>query len=100
MLDIHTKNLTLSSSQEGIIKSKLEKLFHLAKRLNDESTKMKVEIDYDKIQEKHKRIFTTVTIFAPKKSMRAETHASSVENSIDECEKKLRVQVEKFKTKV
>jgi ribosomal subunit interface protein len=100
MFDIQSKNLKLSSEQEELIKEKVGKLLHLSSLLQDESTKIRVEVDHDPIQEKHKRIYTTVTIYIPKHTLRAEVHEKTLESSLDKCEDKLRHQIEKIKTKV
>ncbi len=99
MINIHTKNISISEDQEQRIHGKLEKLLNYARRLNDESTKIKAEIDYDSVREKEKRILCTITIYAPSDTLRAETSQPTVDNAIDECEKKLKVQIEKYKAK-
>ena len=99
MIDIHKKNLNLSEEQEEYVQAKMEKLLHYSKKLGDDSVKIKVEIDYDPVREKHNRILCMVTIFAPNGTMRSETHSTTVNSAIDECEAKLHAQIEKFKAK-
>lgn len=100
MIDIHAKNLTLSEEQYDFVEKKVSKLLHLWKKLQDEATKIRVEIDHDPIREKHKQIFCSITIFVPGTTLRAETHEKTIENSLDTCEEKLRMQIEKSKNKL
>lgn len=99
MIDIHAKNISLSDEQKELIQKKMEKLNSFARKMNDESAKIRVEIEYDDIKEKHQKIFCSVTIFVPQNTMRAETHAETVQSAIDICEEKLKVQIEKYKDK-
>lgn len=100
MIDIRAKNITLSEKQNEFVTKKITKLLHLWRGMQDESTKIRVELDHDPIREKHKQIFCAVTIFAPGATMRAEINENTIENAIDCCEEKLRTQIDKFKTKL
>jgi len=97
MIEIREKNIDLTDQQKELIEKKVLKLLHLSEKLQDESIKIKVEVEHDPIKEKHKQLFIIVNIFAPGHTLRAEVHEERLRNALDICENKLRNQIGKIK---
>lgn len=96
---IHEKNLTLSDAQRDYITKKIDHLTNLEERVDDESTKVKVEVETNKIKTSNKKLSVQVTMFVPNAVIRAEVKALTPEEGIDLAEEKLRKQIERYKTK-
>lgn len=96
---IHEKNLTLSDAQRDYIVKKIDHLSNLEERVDDESTKVKVEVETNKIKTSNKKLSVQVTMFVPNAVIRAEVKALTPEEGIDLAEDKLRKQIERYKTK-
>ena len=99
-IKIKSKNLNLSEGQKNAIYGKVEKLQNLADRLSDESTEFRVEVRHEKSRKADDAYICQITIFAPSTVIRAETRNSTIENAIDECLDKIRVQIERYKAKI
>ncbi len=96
---IHEKNLTLNDAQRDYIIKKIDHLSNLEERVDDESTKVKVEVETNKIKTSNKKLSVQVTMFVPSAVIRAEVKALTPEEGIDLAEDKLRKQIERYKTK-
>ncbi len=96
---IHEKNLTLSDAQRDYIIKKIDHLSNLEERVDDESTKVKVEVETNKIKTSDRKLSVQVTMFVPNAVIRAEVKALTPEEGIDLAEEKLRKQIERYKTK-
>lgn len=96
---IHEKNLTLSDNQRDYINKKVEHLKTFEERVDDESTKVKVEIQTSKIKTTNKKMKVQVTMYVPNAVIRAEVNALTVQEGIDLAVDKLRKQIERYKTK-
>lgn len=99
-IKIKSKNLNLSNNQKSSIQNKVEKLQNLADRLSDESTEFRVEVRHEKARRTDDAYICQLTIFAPNAVIRAETRNSTIENAVDECLDKIRVQIERYKAKI
>jgi len=91
------KNLNIGDSQIEYITKKIDHLKTLAKRVDDESSHAEIEIE--KVSSSFKNISMTINFKVPSKLFRAETLANTVEEAIDLCEEKLKIQIEKYKSK-
>ncbi len=96
---IHEKNLTLNDGQKDYITKKVEHLANFEERIDDESTKVKVEVETNKMKTTNKNVSVQVTMYVPNSVIRAEVKAVTVEEGIDLCEDKLKKQIERYKTK-
>ncbi len=96
---IHEKNLTLSEAQSDYIIQKIDHLGNLEERVDDESTKVKVEVGTNKTKTSDRKLSLQVTMFVPNAVIRAEVKALTPEEGIDLAEEKLRKQIERYKTK-
>lgn len=96
---IYEKNLALGEGQKDYIIKKIERLGGLEERIDDESTKVKVEVETNKIKTTNKKISVQVTMYVPNSVIRAEVKSVTVEEGIDLAEDKLRKQIERYKTR-
>lgn len=96
---IHEKNLTLNDEQKDYITKKVQHLANFEERIDDESTKVKVEVETNKMKTTNKNISVQVTMYVPNVVIRAEVKSVTVEEGIDLCEEKLKKQIERYKTK-
>ena len=96
---IHEKNLTLSERQRDYITRKIENLSTYGERVDDESTKVKVEIETNKIKTSNKKMTVQVTMYVPNAVIRGEVKSLTVEEGIDLAADKLRKQLERYKAK-
>ena len=96
---IHTKKLTLTEEEQAYIEKKMEKISDLSKRIKDESSEIKVEIDRDDTKATEDSLSCAITIIIPKETLRAESHGTFVKEVVDIAKKKLIPQIEKYKEK-
>lgn len=96
---ILTKNLNLSESQEDLIRRKVEALVHLASRLSDESSELKVHVEYEESRRSEDAYYCQLTAFVPQNTLRAESRNGTLENAVDEVIGKLKTQIEHYKAK-
>lgn len=98
MITVHAKNFTLHSQDKEKIEHKAEKLLHLARDMQDESTKIRVEFEI--VAAKKDLIQGTLTITLPGDVLRAEaTGEKNVLTIMDELEREIRPQIERHKAK-
>lgn len=98
-INIHSKNVELTPTQEEYIREKIEKVATFAARIKDESSEVKVEVDYDSLHSQHKAYKMQVTMFVPKSIIRAEVKEESIEASADKMEEKLKKPISRYKGK-
>jgi len=98
-VNIHTKGLNLSDEEKNYILKKMEKISSLAKRIKDESSTIKVEIDKDKTKSEQDSIHCIINLHVPKETIRAESRAAWVKEAVDLTKKKLLPQIEAYKEK-
>lgn len=99
-IKIKSQNLKLSDAQKELIRSKVEKLEHLADRLGDESCEFRVEIRYEKSRKPADAYVCELTIYAPHAVIRSESRDESVENALDACLSKIKTQIDRYKAKI
>ncbi len=99
-LKIKSKNLNLSDGQKELIETKVMKLQNFADRLEDESVEFRVEVRHEKARKSSDAYICQLTIFAPNAVIRAETRNETIENALDECLDKIKVQIERYKAKL
>ena len=96
---IHTNGLTLKESDEQYIQEKMKKVSTLAKRLQDESSEIGVEVDHDKTRAAEDEITVKIHVKVPRDHLEASAHGSLVTEAVDKAKKKLLPQIEKYKDK-
>ena len=99
-LKIKSKNLNLSDGQKELLETKVMKLQNFADRLGDESVEFRVEVRHEKSRKASDAYICQLTIFAPSAVIRAETRKETIENALDECLDKIKVQIERYKAKL
>lgn len=99
-IQVSSKNLSLSEEQKDYIEKKAEKLLHYSKRADDESSRITVDVNSEGVKDKKSRIHCIVNVFIPQSTLHAESYGQTPQAAMDQCEEKLKVQVEKYKGKV
>lgn len=99
-INLHADNLSLDEKQEKQILGKFEKLTRFADRLSDEASEMKINLQYEHTGKPRFRFACIVTVFVPRDTLRAETHADTLENAIDDVIDKMKKQIEHYKSKL
>lgn len=99
-IKIKSQHLNLSDRQKDLIQAKVEKLSRLSNRLDDESSEFRVEVKHEKSRKASDAYVCQITIFVPSAVIRAETRNETIENAVDECIGKLKVQIERYKAKM
>jgi ribosomal subunit interface protein len=92
------KHLSLTDGQKEYIETKLD---HLKKfdRVEDESTLVKVDVEYTESKISDRKILMIVQMVLPHMVARAEVDCKTVEEGIDLAHDKLKIQLEKHKEK-
>lgn len=99
-INIHAKGLHLSEQETQYIDQKMEKVTSLAKRLKDESSEIRVEIDLNDTKSKDQAITCVITLFVPRSTIRGEAHGKLVTEAVDLAKQKLIPQIEAYKAKL
>ncbi|MBI5414610.1 ribosome-associated translation inhibitor RaiA [Candidatus Peregrinibacteria bacterium] len=98
-VQLHSRNLSLTENQKEYLQKKAEKILHFSRRAGDESSRIQVDVNEEKTEDKTKHMHCIVNVFVPKSTLHAESFAQTVEAAIDVCEEKLKHQMEKYKEK-
>lgn len=98
-VQIHSKKLKLSDDQKEYLTRKSEKILHYSKRADDESSRISVEVDNENTKDKN-HIRCVVNIHVPGDTLHAESYSTTVHSCIDECEEKLKSQIDRYKGKM
>ncbi len=93
------RHINLSESQREYIEEKITHLKHLGQRVDDESTKVHVDIESNNIKTSNKNISLQVTMFVPHAVVRAEVLGITVEEATDLAVEKLKKQLERYKAR-
>ncbi len=99
-IKIHTNRVTLGEAQEASILRKFEKLSHLAARIEDESSEIRVDLSYEDTRSKNDSYGCILTMFVPQETLRAEARDETLENVVDAVIEKIKGQIEHYKNKV
>lgn len=99
-INIINKHLHISDDQKDYIEKKINHLKHLGERVDDESTKVRVDIESNNIKTTNRNISLQVTMHLPHSLVRAEVLAVTVEEAIDLAVEKMEKQLERYKTKI
>jgi len=99
-IKIHTHHVELGVKRTAYIEEKFEKLSHLAARIGDESSEIKVELEHEEARKTEDAYRCVATLFVPQDTLRAEARNASLETAVDDVLEKLRSQIERYKDKV
>jgi len=86
----------LTDKDKELIAAKIEKLTHLGHRLDDESSKVHVQVVRG-TRHNSPNYGIRVQMTIPGHSLRAEASGPEIADAADEAERKLRMQIEKLK---
>lgn len=98
-VSIIQKHINLTDAQKEYIQEKVENLKHLAHRVDDESTQVRVDVEHNNSKTTNKNISLQVTMVVPHAVVRAEVMAITPEEAIDLATDKLKKQIERYKGK-
>lgn len=99
-IKFHTQNVDLSPEREAYLKEKFEKLTHLADRIGDESSEIKVDLIHQASKKAEDTYECRLTLFVPNDTLRAEAHADNLESAVDEVLEKIKSPIERYKDKM
>ena len=99
-IHIHEQHISLTDIQKERITEKVKKLTNLAARLGDESTEIKIEVEYQDTRREDQSHICRLTFFPPQATIRAEAMSDTLDNAVDEAVSKLKAQIERYKEKV
>ena len=98
-IKIHTRNVHLGEEREAAIRQKFEKLAHLAHRIGDESSEIRVDLAHEESRKSDDAFTCTLTLFIPQDTIRAEARSGSLETVIDAVIEKIKGPIERYKDK-
>lgn len=99
MITIHSKGLHLSDEERVYIEQKMEKVSHLAKRLQDDASEIHVDVSHDQTKSVEDEITCVITVTVPRSTLHAEASGEKVTKAVDLAKQKLLPQIEKYKEK-
>lgn len=95
-IDITAHDILVNPEHREYAIEKLEALGHLGHRIDDPSTKVKVEVKKMTTRTEGKHIECQITMSAPRALFRAEVHANQVNEAIDLAVEKLKTQITRY----
>lgn len=98
-IQIHSKGIDLQQKDTEYINERINHLADYAQRVKDESTMAQVHVSLDHAKSKAGHVSMEVTLHVPGVMIRAEVHATTVNEATDLAFEKLKRQVGKYKSK-
>ena len=98
-IDITTHGIQVNPEHKEYAIGKIAALGSLGERVDDASTKVKVELRKKRNRTEGKHVECQVTMSVPRSILRAEVHASQVAEAIDLAVAKLKKQVSRYASK-
>ena len=99
-IEILSKNLELTEEERQHIEEKTDKLLHISKNAeNEESIKIKFDVEKDNGKDKEHQFSCSITAHIPGKTLRSESHGTGTYTVIDDAVKKMETQIKKEKGK-
>lgn len=98
-INIHAKHLDLGPTQEDLVRQKFEKLVHLANRIDDESTEIRVDLEHEESRRQEDAYLCKLTLFVPGDTLRAEARGTTLEDCVDSVVEKIKGPISKYKEK-
>lgn len=100
MIQIHSKGIDLLSEEKEYIEKEIMKLLERSHHAEqEESIRVKVEVDKENISNRDHQFFCSITIDLPGKVLRAESHSGGVYSGVDDAIDSARRQMKKEKAK-
>ena len=98
-IEITTHDIKVNPEHKAYVTEKIAALGHFGDRVDDSSTKVKVEIKKSVSRTEGKHIECQITMAVPRAILRAEVHANQVPEAIDLAVEKLKKQVGRYVSK-
>ena len=98
-IDITTHDIQVNPEHKEYALEKIAALGPLGERVDDASTKVKVELKKKRNRTEGKHVECQVTMSVPRSILRAEVHANQVAEAIDLAVAKLKKQVSRYASK-
>lgn len=98
-IDVTTHDILVTPDHKEYALEKLQGLSKYAERVDDESTKVHVELKKKTNRTEGKHVECEITMAVPRSVLRAEVHADQVAEAIDLAVSKLKKQIERYKAK-
>jgi len=98
-IDITTHDIQVNPEHKEYALEKIAALGTLGERVDDASTKVKVELKKKRNRTEGKHVECQVTMSVPRSILRAEVHANQVAEAIDLAVAKLKKQVSRYASK-
>jgi len=99
-VDIYKKNIKITQRDEDYIYKVVNAITKYSKRVTDEASSIKVQVEREKLKTTSEKIFVTFTVSLPgNKTMRAENRGVTIQAAVDTIFDELKVQLERFKGK-
>lgn len=99
-IKINTQHLSLSAAQEELFDRKVAHLAHLASRISDESSELRLDLKYRETRRPEDAYECHLTCFVPHDTLRAGSQGPSLENAVDEVVDKMKAQIDRYKDKI
>lgn len=98
-LQVHTKGIDLTEGEREYAEEKAGKILHMSKKAeNDESVRVRIEIDKESGKEKTAQFSSSFTVSLPGKTLRGQAEGPGVLAVIDEAYDRVRKQMRKETT--
>ncbi len=98
-IKIHTQNVELSQEREAYFMEKFERITQWTSRLSDDSSEIKADLIHQASKKPEDAYECHLTLFIPNETLRAEAHAASLENAVDNVIEKIKGPIERYKDK-
>ncbi len=98
-IKIHAQHFELAEPQRSLIHAKAEKMVHLADRLSDPSSQIRVDLIHEHPKSPEEAFVCHLTLIVPHDTLRAESRGPSPEAAMDLAVGKMRGQIERYKAK-
>ena len=96
-IDHLERHFRYTADEQLHVARKLGKMATYCKRLKDESSSIRIEVEGRKTQKKRDTLKVSVTVELPQKVLRAESRRFDVTEAVDRAVEKLQPQLEKYK---
>lgn len=98
-IQLHHQNIELSEAQRNYLTEKVEGVAKFERRIGDEATVVRVDIEKNAVKDLNEQISLHITFFVPHAVIRAEVNGITPEEATDKAIEKLKRQIERYKTK-
>lgn len=98
-INLYAKGLVLTDTETSYINSKMEKLSSMAKRIQDSSSEIRVDVIHEQTRDKSDSITCVITMYVPGSTLRVKENGTKVNEATDKAQEAMFPQIEKYKSK-